>query len=198
MKTLVYGVGINDADYKVRRTVDKKTIFCKYYQTWMNMLQRCYSKNFKDKHPTYSDCYVCDEWLVFTQFKAWMETQDYIGKHLDKDILICGNKKYSPDTCVFVAQNVNKFLLDSGASKGACMIGVHWNKHAGKYHASCRKPDSKNGHIGYFENELLAHLAWKAYKHKLSCELADEQSDPRVAAALRSRFAPETNLKGIQ
>lgn len=153
------------------------------------MLVRCYSKKFHEKCPTYIGCEVSEEWKTFSNFKAWMETQDWEGKQLDKDILIPNNKLYSRDTCVFVGLNVNVLLTDCGASRGKYMIGVYWHKKAGKFLAKCNDGNGKDVHLGLFDNELEAHLAWKAYKHKLACKLADEQSDSRVAKALRDRFA---------
>lgn len=49
-----------------------------------------------------SGCSVCEEWLTFSNFKRWMEQQDYEGKALDKDLLVSQNKTYSSETCVFV------------------------------------------------------------------------------------------------
>ena len=75
---LVSGVGINDADYEVQKyTVvsgkRKRIWICPYYITWTHMLQRCYSEKSQLKHPTYKGCTVCDEWLIFSNFKTWME-----------------------------------------------------------------------------------------------------------------------------
>ena len=47
-----------------------------------------------------------------------MEQQDYDGKHLDKDLLVCNNKVYSPETCVFVPREINQFLTKSNNSRG--------------------------------------------------------------------------------
>ena len=116
---LVCGVGINDADYKVelKRVVGRvngKPIreidwICPFYYKWRNMLVRGYSRKLKDRHKTYEECYVCEEWLRFSNFKAWMEQQDWEGKQLDKDLLVIGNKLYSPSTCCFVSRQVNSF-----------------------------------------------------------------------------------------
>lgn len=139
-------------------------------------------------HPTYIGCEISEEWKIFSNFKAWMETQDWVGADLDKDILFPDNKLYSKDTCVFVTQNLNKFLTDSGATRGEYMIGVYWNKKAEKFHAKCRDGSDKRVNLGFFNTELEAHLAWKDCKHKLACKLAEDQSDSRVAEALRKRF----------
>ena len=50
---VIHGVGINDADYMVRITRDQKTHQCPLYRTWLHMLERCYSKKFKEKHDNY-------------------------------------------------------------------------------------------------------------------------------------------------
>ena len=188
MKKLVYGVGINDADYMVAPRVEGVQQQCGFYKTWKNMLKRCYSQKAQSKQPTYIGCAVCDEWLVFSNFKKWMEAQDWKGKHLDKDILIKGNKLYSPTTCVFVGQNINKFLEASDSTRGEYPIGVYFRKEINKFHAQCSNGNG-NTHLGNFESQIDAHAAWREYKHKLACKLANDQTDPRVAKALRERFS---------
>ena len=135
---LVYGVGINDADYVVKewetigyvkgKRKQKIVWECPYYRVWVNMLKRCYSTKYKEIRPTYEGCVVSDEWLTFSNFKSWMDCQDWEGKQLDKDILFERNKIYSADTCVFVTPMVNSFTTDSGAARGEWMIGVNWYK----------------------------------------------------------------------
>lgn len=77
------------------------------YGAWQGVLQRCYDEKFKSRYPTYKDCTVCDEWHNFQVFAEWMSSQDYIGKQIDKDIKVKGNKHYSPETCTFVSQKEN-------------------------------------------------------------------------------------------
>ena len=100
---LVYGVGINDADYQV----SKGNWRCPFYKTWKNMLARCYSPAFQRNQPLYIGCSVDERWHRFSHFKAWMEGQDWEGKALDKDRLTNGNKIYGPDTCVFLTSAEN-------------------------------------------------------------------------------------------
>lgn len=151
------------------------------------MLERCYSDKLKIKHPTYTDCTVCDEWLHFMSFKAWMEMQDWQGKELDKDILIEGNKRYSPETCVFVDRKVNTFILDCGASKGDLPIGVSMHIKSGKYQSQCNRK-GKNRYLGLFETAEEAHYTWLKAKNEESLRLAGLQSDPRVAKALVNKY----------
>ena len=85
----------------------------KAYQTWHNMLQRCYyEKTLKDK-PTYADCYVDSSWHDFQGFAKWFNDNYINDLHLDKDIKIKGNKVYSAEACIFVTLAENN--IDSHA-----------------------------------------------------------------------------------
>ena len=199
-KKLVYGVGINDADYAVQKfeTIGyvggkqkwKLVWSCAYYRAWTSMLKRCYSAKLQERYPTYIGCTVAKEWHTFSNFRCWMESQDWEGKHLDKDLLFEGNKIYSTETCVFVTQTVNLFTNDNGAKRGENPIGVDWDKNAGKFKSRCSNPfTKKQEHLGYFTCEQEAHNAWKKRKLELAHELAAIQTDPRVAKALIDRYS---------
>ena len=201
MKTrkLVHGVGINDADNAVVKfeTIvvngkqKRKLIwFCPFYRTWKSMLERCYSTKYQERQPTYIGCTVSDEWLTFSNFRAWMMAQDWEGKQLDNDLLFEGNKVYSDKTCVFVSEVVNKFTLDRGAARGDCLIGVTWHKRAGKFQSQCSNPFTKKiEHFGLFDSEQEAHEEWLTRKLELAKELSAIQADPRVAEALINRYS---------
>ena len=134
LRRLVNGVGVNDADYVVEKLEttgyvngkqkQKLVWYCPHYRAWRGMLSRCYSAKYQEKQPTYIGCSVSEEWLTFSNFKAWMEKQKWEGMHLDKDLLIEGNKIYSADTCVFVSPLVNTFINDQMAKRGEWLIGV--------------------------------------------------------------------------
>lgn len=107
--------------------------------------------------------------------------------------MVEGNREYGPETCVFIPQYINKFLTDSGATRGIYPQGVYFHKASGKFLAQCH--DKKIGqqiYLGVFENPDKAHAEWKKYKHKLSLEYADELSglgyDLKVIQALKDRF----------
>ena len=190
---LVYGIGINDADYVVRPTINGKRMKCPYYTKWHDMLKRCYDEKYQERYPTYKGCSVSPEWISFMNFRKWMVDQDWQGKALDKDLLVQGNKVYSPDTCVFVDAMTNTFTIDCGRSRGKYALGVHFDKYSGKFQVKCGNPFSKKQEcLGYFTCEYQAHLAWKKRKHILANQLADLQPDPRVAAALRTRYAEKS------
>lgn len=196
---LVRGVGINDADYvtQVKKTVgwingkrkQKLIWYCPFYRVWADMLARCYNEKCQKKNPAYVGCTVCKEWLTFSNFKAWMEIQDWEGNQLDKDLLLCGNKVYKPDVCVFISQKVNLFLLESGTIRGAWPIGVYWNKSNEKFLARCGNPITvENEYLGYYDSPDEAHKAWLARKQEIAKLLAKSQSDLRVAKALVERY----------
>ena len=204
-KKLVYGVGINDADYVVERkeTIEvngvrkqKRVWVCHHYRAWRNMLMRCYSAKYQERWPTYKGCSVSDEWLTFSVFKCWMECQDFEGKHLDKDLLFEGNKVYSWETCVFVTSMVNLFTIDRGNDRGEWPLGVCWHKVAGKFVSRCNNPFTKKSeHLGYFTCQLEAHQSWLKRKLVLARLLAAEQTDKRVAKALIERYTNYSNLE---
>lgn len=187
---LVHGVGINDADYAVTKREKGKQVWrCPYCQTWRDMLRRAYCGKYKQKYPTYEGITVCGEWHSFMNFRSWMETQDWEGKELDKDILFQGNKVYSPDTCVFVDGIVNTFLNDQAAARGEWPLGVYWNEQSKKFKSQCSNPFTKKREfLGYFHCPDQAHQAWRKRKYELACRLADMQTDERVAKALRTRY----------
>jgi hypothetical protein len=198
-KKLVCGVGISDAGYVVKVTEEvgyiegkrkRKTVWvCPFYRAWTNMLMRAYSDEYKARQPTYEGVTVCEEWHTFSIFKAWMETQDWEGKQLDKDILFSGNKVYAPEACVFVSSLVNKFLVSRAAARGLYKIGVHWVESKRKFKAECSNPLSEKGdHIGMFLTEQEAHEAWLAKKLEYAHALAATQTDERVAKALIDRY----------
>jgi hypothetical protein len=192
--SLVYGVGINDANYSVvvSETIDGKYVAvwkCPFYASWARMLQRCYSEAWHKTKPSYKGCTVSEEWKLFSNFRGWMEKQDWEGKHLDKDLLSVGTKQYSSDTCAFVSQRVNNFTLESGVSSSGTMIGVSKNKRTGKYLSCVSNPFTGKGEmLGKFDTELEAHLAWKARKHELACQLAELETDPRIVKVLQTRY----------
>ena len=189
-KKLIYGFAKNDSKEPCSKNILGKKITDPRYRTWINLLQRAFCEKYKAKFPTYENCTVCDEWLIYSNFKRWMDLQDWQGKQLDKDILLAGNKHYCPELCVFVSKELNYFLTANDAKRGDWPLGVNWHKDSGSFVAQCSDPfTKKRGYIGLFSCPEQAHLAWKKRKHEIACRLADEQKDERIAKALRERFA---------
>lgn len=179
-RKLMCGVGLNDSWYIVRREINGKSQMCPFYKKWIGMIRRCYSEKWHNEHPTYKGCTVCDEWLVFSNFKAWMESQDWQGKALDKDILVQGNKAYSPDFCIFVTQAINNLLGDSKARRGKFPLGVSFHKALNKYRARVG-----NEVVGYFTDVDSAFVAYKIAKYKSIRNIAIEQCEPLRSSLLK-------------
>lgn len=185
-ESLVYGIGINDATYVVQ---DYKTGWlCPFYSTWHNMLLRCYSDVYHKKQPTYFGCYVHSDWLRFSVFKVWMQTQNWEGNELDKDILIKDNKEYGPEYCVFVTKQVNTFLSERKADRGEYPIGVGLHKQSGLFRARCGDTLGGRKNLGYFKTPEATHKVWLTYKLEQAKILALKQTDSRVAEALVKRY----------
>lgn len=193
---LVYGVGYNDSKEATVTTVEhycevtgklvgKKLLKCPFYSRWKDMLKRCYS----GKYPSYEGVIVCQEWLTFSNFRAWMETQDWEGKQLDKDLLVKDNKLYSPAVCLFISREVNLFITESDKARGEFPIGVTFDKATGKFLSQCRNIICEgSGHIGRYLTPEEASRAWLTRKLELAKLLAVKQEDLTVAEALVRRY----------
>lgn len=190
MLKLVYGVDINDADYKVRdnKWINGKSVYvdkCKIYSFWASMLGRCYSEKFKDKQPTYHGCHVAKEWHLFSNFKAWMAAQDWQGNELDKDLL--GNGKiYSPDTCCFISKSLNNFIkFDVGVSGG----GVYFHEQTGKWNACVSKTltSKARSSVGLSKTKDECYLKVVIAKSRaLELYMSESKDCDRVKSALNS------------
>ncbi len=188
MRGFVYGAGVNDSDYITKLQVDGKTLMCPFYIKWRNMIERCYSDKFQKIQPTYKGCSVCKEWLIFSSFKSWMIKQDWQDKQLDKDILIQGNKTYSPETCLFVTRQVNMLLNDSERHRGDFSLGVVYDKSLGKLKATCRDANGKSKHLGVFDSESKAHETYKEFKYSVIKSIANKQDEPLRSALLNHKI----------
>lgn len=153
----------------------------KPYLVWIHMLKRCYDGKFKLKHLTYKDCSVCKEWHDYSNFKKWFVENYYtLGSErieLDKDILIKGNKVYSPKTCIFVPKNINTLFIKCDSIRGLYPIGVSYSDIRGKYIATCcivKDIKTKQKTIGHYDTCLEAFNSYKLFKENNIKEVADK------------------------
>lgn len=150
------------------------------------MIRRCYDPKLHAKYHTYVNCTLSDEWLTFSSFKTWMKKQKWEGMDLDKDLLKPGNKLYSPESCVFVPQELNKLLTDGACKRGEWPIGVTFNKRAHMFKAYCRS-NGRLKHLGYFNTPEEASEVYKAFKSNHVKEIAEGyKSNTRLYRALIS------------
>ena len=182
----VYGIGISGTKYPI--TVDD--VITKEYGLWYNMLQRCYNGAFKKKRPTYEGCEVSDNFKYYECFYEWCNKQIGFGNkdwHLDKDLLVKGNKVYSEDSCIFIPSEINLLLVKNTASRGEHLIGVYWHNKRKSFISRVAKNKGKSEWLGYFKTELEAFNVYKEAKESFIKEQAEKfksQIDPRAYEAL--------------
>lgn len=164
---LIHGFGVNDLPISTRNG-NKKDVA---YQAWKSMIERCYSEKYKKRQQSYANCKVCEEWKFFSNFKRWFSDpkNGYIeGYQLDKDLLVLGNKIYSPETCCFLPREINSALQvsrikdNNGIKKCKKGYAVHVSMYNKKYY------------IGNFKTEDEAIKEYKKAKRDYIIELADK------------------------
>lgn len=180
-RKLVFGVGVNDADYVVSPKINGKQIRCKIYATWVDMLRRCYDESYMEKFPSYIGCTVCSEWLIFSNFKRWMVEMDYNDKHLDKDVIKIGNKVYCNDFCCFVSPRINLLLTDCSRSRGLFKIGVCKVKRG---YQSKVQNDGVHEFLGTFKTEEMANHAYIKRKVEIIRSISEKQLDKIIKGGL--------------
>lgn len=95
------------------------------YSVWHAMLERCYCPKKHEQFPTYKDCFVCDSWHNFQLFAYWFYRNHHPGLELDKDIILKGNKEYSPEKCKFVTRQQN---IENACSKNYIFLNPESKK----------------------------------------------------------------------
>lgn len=163
-KKLTYGVGYNSEGKHKARENGKRT---KSYQTWRDMIRRCYDPKMLKESPTYVGCSVDERWHDFQDFAEWLYDNPYsnLGYHLDKDLLFPNNKIYSPETCCFVPQELNSLLTDRRSARGDLPQGVDFNKASGRFGARVGN-NGKSKLLGYFDCPNKAYQAYKLAKER--------------------------------
>lgn len=171
----VFGVGILGNKYPSQ--INGK--LTKEYNMWSGMLRRCYDEKYKDKKPTYRYVKCCDEWLLYENFYEWLHSQSNFPKWLnddkwsiDKDILIKGNKTYSPKACCLVPASINSLFVKCNANRGNLPIAVQ--KHQQKYRA-CFTAFNKYITLPVRNTINEAFLDYKQYKENIIKEIAQEE-----------------------
>jgi hypothetical protein len=148
-------------------------------KVWRGMMNRCYCEKEQDKRPSYKGCSVAEEWHNFQNFAKWYEDnwnpETMKGWHLDKDILVKGNKIYSPETCRLVPPAINGLFLKKNLNRGNCPIGVSFNIKDNKYRACIMK--DKRITLGRFKTPEEAFKCYKLHKEAYIKEVADKWKD---------------------
>lgn len=165
LKTIVYGIGNFD---------EFGSATSRAYISWVAMLQRCYRQ--RPTESTYLHCSVVKEWHTFSAFRKWFEDPEngyQEGYSLDKDIILKGNKVYSPETCCFVPREINALLTKRQNHRGSCPIGVSFNINKQKFESNISKY-GKQHYLGAFGSKDAAFRAYKVAKEQYIKELAEK------------------------
>jgi hypothetical protein len=118
--------------------------------------------------------------LYFSQFKAWYDENYREGFQLDKDILVPGNKIYSPESCRYVPPYINSLLLDCGASRGELPLGIDRNRTAFRAACSNRQGKRVSRNFGTVEDAV----AW--YKETKKCIVKQQAIHAFLANEIKS------------
>lgn len=170
---LVYGVGINDLEESIK--INGK--FIPVYSTWKSMLQRCYYLGTLQKNPTYQGCEVAPDWHRLSNFKIWFDLNYMPGFHLDKDILVQGNKLYSSETCSFVPNYINYLIVGCDSDDYTGVSPRHTIRKDGSvtttYQAYCNNGKGKSLRASF--KTLNEAVLWYANtKQKIVSDVASE------------------------
>lgn len=167
-KKLLCGVGVNDIECSYNTDV---------YNYWSRMIKRCYYTDRKQPRNSYEDCSVCNEWLVLSSFKEWFDKEYIEGFELDKDILLKGNRIYSPQTCCFVPRELNLLFTKRQSCRGELPIGVTFSNRKSKPYRAYLIEGGKQVCLGSFKSKIDAFLSYKNAKEDRIKRLALKYKD---------------------
>lgn len=159
--------------YKV--TINSKNT--KEYDLWNAMLSRCYCERELKRFQSYLGCTVSENFKDFQYFANWCNNQIGFGAEkycLDKDVIKVNNKVYSENTCCFIPAEINNFFLRGISGKNGYKAGVYYHIRDNKFVAQISLGSGKSTHLGYFETEDAAHLAYYSRKERHAKELAEK------------------------
>ena len=187
----------NAPDFKIdgkwAKYVPNPLTLTQAYQTYNAMVSRTKTGGkVQARYPTYIG--ASNGFEDFQTFADWATQQvgyGVPGFHLDKDLLVPGNKVYSPETCCFLPGEINNALRRGRSSKKSdCPVGIHHNNKNGL--AACigihgktvflaSTPTSTKADMAHlsrvYEKAKSAYLNALAVEHQLNL-------DPRAFEAL--------------
>lgn len=157
----------------------------KIYAYWHRMIGRCFNPNeiVKSTGRRYIFVSVNKEWFNFQNFAEWAIRQPNwnLGYELDKDLL--GNGwEYSESNCTFLPADVNIFLSENWKKDVHDLpIGVNYLKPGTSgakvgYVSRCHTAKGRE-YLGYFDDPMDAHYAYKKAKEAYARVLAEKYKD---------------------
>lgn len=168
-KTKIYNVATNDLLFTNKDIAHIR---------WFGILRRCYSDC--EIHKSYKECSVCEEWLTFSNFKEWFDENYIEDWEIDKDILIKGNKVYSPQTCCFVPREINIFFTSERKRKSDKHRGVYKNNSKYKALVFNEQGGFKTKTFNTYSEALNEYVISKEKRIKFLAEKYRDKLDERV------------------
>ena len=192
----IFWVGYTGEKYPISyRDVNRNKSYSTIeYDTWYQMLRRCYEEKTKNKCPTYKECLASENFHNFEFFYEWITSQENYEKweeaiksgnkekwSLDKDILYRGNKIYSEKTCCLVPQRINVLVINQAGKPSSYnssgFTGVSIESAENKcYRAECMC-DGKSVFLGRYNTLEEAVAVYKNHKKKVITSIAKEEFD---------------------
>lgn len=126
-----------------------------------------------DLFPTYTNCYVSEQWQNFQNFAKWYYENYRPGWVLDKDIIYPGNRCYGEEFCAYIPADVNSFFTSKMGD--SLPRGVVQMK-SGRYLAILRNEFGDN-RLGTFDTPEEAHLAYIDGKNAEATRLAGKYKE---------------------
>ena len=166
----VYGIGYLGEGEQVCQIRGVKT---QSYKNWAGAMTRCYSEKTHNRSKSYIDCDVSEVWHCYQNFGDWYdkETNKEDDWQLDKDLLVKGNKVYSPETCCFLPREINAIITKKTISKKVLPVGVVGGRKAGGFTSSLVLKGKRKS-LGVFETSEGAYFAYKLAKESYIKSLA--------------------------
>lgn len=162
------------------------------YLIWKGMLKRCYEP--VGNNISYKGCTVCEEWHYYPNFKMWYEDNSYdIDEELniDKDILVNGNKIYSPTTCMIVPKFINGIFINSTNGN---FVKKTINKNNTISYNSTLSTKYGRINLGTFKTQEDSFNSYKQAKEKYIKEVADLYKDKIPQKLYDAMYRWEVNI----
>jgi len=138
-RSLVAGVGINDADYVTQRRIDGRHWMCPVFAAWKRMIN--------SGHAVHAD------WFRFSNFRHWMVRRKWQGKVLDRWLYGDGIT-YSPEHCCFLDRQSSTLAHGMNEHSDMGVDRPHGETLTRPYRVTFRK------HIGYYQTYEQAREVW--------------------------------------
>lgn len=164
------------------------------YRKWNSMKQRCGTAK------GYVGVTICDEWNNFENFYQWMlkkkSSCEYVdGWEIDKDVLqpLVKHKVYSPNTCIFIPNNINCAIVGIDVYSHKPSNCLYWDKNRNKWQVKL-KMYNKTIHLGRFEDKIDGFVAYINAKIKYMQELIDKEERLSTNNKDKIMYCVKTNL----